>query len=252
MSPGENIYFFLIGVPVVAAIMLIWFIFRKRKRLAIVFTSVLVIGYIGYYAYYPTLKMNKHAKGYGQVVYYLTEKYPDRMFTISPEQYEQGYTVADFNVNDIETPMIGVTLRADKEGQVTQTSYWSNLDYPTQQELWREIKFIYGEPYTLDKDIADITKEDEWMDGELTAFALTINDMPAIALYNYSKAGYGLLELKQEKHEGFVVIEKSGYVFIYVDERYPGETVTIHLKDDKEYTLNVSQQKGRLIIEKQR
>ena len=201
MSPGENIYFFLIGVPVVAAIMLIWFIFRKRKRLAIVFTSVLVIGYIGYYAYYPTLNMNKHAKGYGQVVHYLTEKYPGRMFTISPEHYEPGYKVADFNVNDSETPMIGVTLRSDKEGQVTQTSYRSNFDYPTQQELWREIKFIYGEPYTLDKDIADISKEDEWMDGELTAFALTINDMPAIALYNYSKAGYGLLELKQEKHE---------------------------------------------------
>ena len=252
MSPSENIYFILIGVPVVAAIMFIWFICRKRKRLAIVFTSVLVIGYIGYYAYYPTLKMNKHAKGYEQVVHYLTEKYPDRMFTISPKHYEPGYKVANFNVNDSKTPMIGVTLRADKEGQVTQTSYWSNLDYPPQQELWREIEFSYGEPYTLDKEIADVTKEDEWIDGELTAFALTMNDKPAIALYNYSKAGYGLLELQQEEHEGFVVIENSGYVFIYVDESYPGETVTINVKDDKEYTLNVNQQKGRLIIKKQR
>lgn len=40
------------------------------------------------------------------------------------------------------------------------------------------------------------------MDGELTAFALTIEDMPAIALFNYSKEGYGLLELREgERHD---------------------------------------------------
>ena len=102
----------------------------------------------------------------------------------------------------------------------------------------------------LDKDIADITKEDEWIDGELTAFALTINGLPAIAIYNYSKEGYGLLELQQEEHEGFVVIEESEYAFIYVDERYQGETITVNLENNKEYTLNVHQQKGRLIVEK--
>ena len=251
MSPSENIYFFLIGVPVVAAIMFIWLIFRKRKKVAIVFTSMMVIGFVSYYAYYPTLKVNKHAKLYEQVILYLTEKYPDKMFAISPEQYELGYTVGDFNVNDIETPKIGVTLRVDKEGQVVQTGWWSNSNHPTQQELWREIEFNYDGPYTLDKGIADITKEDEWIEDELTAFALTINSMPAIALFNYTKGGYGLLELQQEEHEGFVVIENSGYVFIYVDERYQGETVTVNLEDGREYILNVNRQKGQLIVEKQ-
>ena len=125
MSPSENIYFFLIGVTIVAAIMIIWLIFRKRKKVALVFTSVMVIGFVSYYAYYPTLKVNKHAKRYEQVVHYLTEKYPDRIFSISPKKYERGYTVGDFKVNDIETPNIGVTLRVDKEGRVAQTSWWS-------------------------------------------------------------------------------------------------------------------------------
>ncbi|MFV8261685.1 hypothetical protein ACNNMU_09895 [Aerococcus viridans] len=34
------------------------------------------------------------------------------------------------------------------------------------------------------------------------------------------------------------------------DERYPGEKVTIQLKNGEEYTLNIDKHKGRLIIEK--
>jgi hypothetical protein len=144
--------------------------------------------------------------------------------------------------------MIGVTLRVDKGGQVTQIGTWSNQKYPTQQELWREIAYIYGETYTLNKDISEIIKQDEWINGELTAFALKIDDMPAIALYNYSSEGYSLLELRQGKHEGFVSIEVDDYVFVYIDERYQGETVTIHLKNGEEYVLNVDQHKGQLIV----
>jgi len=252
MSPSENIYFFLIGIPVVVAIIFIWLIFRKRKKIAIVFSSMLVIVYVGYYTYYPTLKENQHAMRYEQVDSYLTEKYPDGIFTISPKQYEEGHRVGDFYVNDIETPRIGATLHVDKEGLVAQTSWWSNSDNPTQREVWRTIEFSYGESYTLDKKIADITKEDEWINGELTAFALTINDIPAIALFNYSREGYGLVELKEEERDGFAIMEESGYIFIYVDERYQGETITVNLENGKEFSLNVQQQKGQLIVEKQK
>ncbi|WP_438311708.1 hypothetical protein [Sporosarcina sp. FA9] len=214
MNPGELISFFNIGFAGVIAIIILWFIFRKRRKLVIALTSMLVLGYIGYFLYYPTLKINTHTKGYGIVIEYLDMNYPDKEFTISPQHYEAGYTVGDFQVNDIETPTIGVTLRVDKEKKVMQIGTWSNLEYPTQQELWREIESIYGEANTLDKDIAEISKKDEWFDGELTAFALTIDDLPAIALFNYSKAGYSLLELREEDFEDYVIIEKEGYVFI--------------------------------------
>ncbi len=81
------------------------------------------------------------------------------------------------------TPTMGMTLHVGKEGQVTQVGTWSKNEYPTHQELWREIEFIYGKS----KEISKITKQDEWKDGELTAFALTItiDDIPAIAIFNY-------------------------------------------------------------------
>ncbi|MBO1909972.1 hypothetical protein J4G37_34955, partial [Microvirga sp. 3-52] len=97
----------------------------------------------------------------------------------------------------------------------------------------------------------EITKIDEWIDGELTAFALTIDDMPAIALFNYSKAGYDLLELQEGEREGYVIIEREGYVFIYADERYQGRKVSANLVNNKQFTFNVDEQKGQLIIEKQ-
>lgn len=250
MSPSELIYFFIIGFALVFTITILWFIFRKKRRVAIVLTSILVLGFIGYVLYFPTLKTNKHSEAYGIVSDYLDENYPNRVFTIRQEHYEAGLTVGDFDVNDIETPTIGVTLSVNKD-KVNEIGTWSNLEYPTQHELWRELQLYYGSPYSLNKNLAEITKMDEWINGELTAFALTIDDKPAIALFNYSRAGYSLLELQEGEHEGYVIIEKEGYVFIYADERYQGKTVANSV-NSKAFTFNVEQQKGQLIIEKQK
>lgn len=213
--------------------------------------SILVIGYIGYLLYYPTLKTNTHTEAYETVGEYLGKSYPDKEFTITPKHYEEGFTVGDFRVNDIKTPRVGVILRVGKKSKVTQIGTWSNHEYPIQQELWREIEFMYGESYTLDKKSIEIIKKDEWIDGELTVFAVTIDGLPSIALFNYSKGGYGLLELQEGEREGYVIIEKEGYVFIYADERYQGETVSANLENSKEFIMTIDQQKGRLIVKKQ-
>ena len=249
-SPGEIIYFSLIAIILFVVIIVVWFIFRKRKKWAIILTSIFVIGYLAYYIYYPTLKVNTHAERYEQISDYLAKSYPNKQFNIEPKQYEEGYTVGDFSVNDITSPTIGVTLRVGDEWQVTQISNWSKNEYPTQQELWREVEWIYGEPYTLDKEISKITKQDEWIDDELTVFALTIDDMPAIAIFNYSSAGYGLIELQQGEREGFVSIEIDSYVFIYIDDSYQGEKIMVHLKNGEEYALNADENKGRLIVKR--
>lgn len=250
MSPRENIYFLLIAIVITAVIICIFFIFRKRRKWTIALTSVLVIGYIGYYIYYPFLKVNTHAERYEQLINYLAKNYPNKQFTIIPKHYEEGYRVGNFTVNDVVSPTMGVTLRVNDKGQVTQGGTWESNDYPTQQELWRELEFSYGETYSLGKKIPKITKQDEWMDGELTVFALTIEDMPAIAVYNYSSGGYGFVELQQGEREGYVSIEIDGYVFIYIDVSYSGETVTIHLKNGEEYSLSADEYKGQLIVEK--
>lgn len=250
MSPGELIYFSTIGFVVIVASIVLWFIFRKRKNIAIILPTILVLGFIGYVLYFPTMKTIKHSEAYEIVSDYLDKNYPDRVFTVRPEHYEAGYTVGEFDVNDVETPTIGVILRVDKD-DVAEIGDWSSLEYPTQEDLWQEIQSYYESPYSLNKDLAEITKIDEWIDGELTAFALTINDMPAIALFNYSKAGYSLLELQEGEPEGYVIVENDGYVFVYADERYQGKIISANLVNRQEFTFNVDQRKGQLIIEKQ-
>ena len=254
MRPGELIIFLLAGAALLAVILISWVIFRKRKKWAIVLTAVLVVGYTGFYLYFPTLKVNMHAKRYEQVIQYLAENYPNQEFTIIPEHFEEGYRVGQFRVNDRKTPMVGVTLRVDKKGQVTQGGtwggVWTNREYPSQRELWQELEYTFRDDYTLDMEIAEVTKQDEWIDGSLTVFALTIDNMPTIAIFTYSSGGYGLLDIQQGAHEGFVFIEHDGNVFIYIDERYQEETITIHLENREDYTLKTEQNKGRLIVEK--
>ena len=82
MSPSELIYFFINGVAVVIAITILWFIFRKKRRVGIALTSILVSGFIGYVLYFPTLKTNKHSEAYEIVSDYLDKNYPNRAFTV--------------------------------------------------------------------------------------------------------------------------------------------------------------------------
>ncbi|ANU11950.1 hypothetical protein BBH88_17670 [Planococcus antarcticus DSM 14505] len=248
MSLSETITFFLFGLAVLFVVAVAWIIFKKRKKWAIALTSVLVVGYIGYYAYYPYLKVSIHAEKYEQVSEYLVTTYPDRKFMVIPEQYEEGDTVGYFDVNDEETPDMGVSLHVDKNGQVQQTGNWTTGEFPTQQELWRGLEFGYGESYTLDRDNIEITKQDEWIDGELTVFALTIDGMPAIAVYEYSRAGYGLMDLQVAEDDLFVSTSAEGHTFIYVDERYKEETAAVLVGDGETISVDAAEHKGKLFM----
>ncbi|TWT05413.1 hypothetical protein FQV26_13330 [Planococcus sp. CPCC 101016] len=248
MNPSETITFFLIGVAVLFVVVVVWILFRKRKKWAIGLTCILVAGYIGSVAYYPYLQVSIHAERYEQVSEYLETNYPDREFTVIPEYYEAGYTVGVFDVSDKETPDIGVTLHVDDNDEVQQVSHWTDGGFPTQQELWRELEFTYGEAYTLDKDDVEITKQDEWIEGELTVFALTIDNMPAIAIYEYSKGGYGLLDLQVEKNDFVISAEADGYTFIYVDERYEDEKAAIQLENRETISVNTADHGGKLFV----
>ncbi|WKA60376.1 hypothetical protein QWY16_09805 [Planococcus shenhongbingii] len=250
MNPAETIFFGLIGIGVMAAIVFIWLILRKRKRWALLLTSILVLGFVGYYLYFPVLKINEHEERYGILVDHLSKHYPENEFDIVPERYEQGYSVGSFEVNKIESPLFGVTLYVDQSGEVSQPSTWTKQEYPAQQDLWKELEFSYGEEYSLEKDLPVITKQDEWIDGELTAFALAIDESPAIAVYEYFPQGYGLLGIEQGKKGGFASIEWEGHVFVHIDENFKGETVVIHLKNGKEFSVNAAEHKKRLFVEK--
>ncbi|ANU26258.1 hypothetical protein I858_004330 [Planococcus versutus] len=248
MNPSEVITFLLIGLGVLLVIAGAWIIFRKRRKWAIVLTTLLVVGYIGYVAYYPYLKVSIHAEKYEQVSEYLATTYPDREFMIIPEQYEEGNTVGYFDVNDEETPDMGVSLHVDKNGQVQQTGSWTTGEFPTQQELWRGLEFDYGESYTLDRKNSEIIKKDEWIDGELTVFALTIDGMPAIAVYEYSRAGYGLMDLQVAEDKLFVSTSAEEHTFIYVDERYKEKTAAFLVESGETMSVDATEYKGKLLV----
>ncbi|MFJ6208516.1 hypothetical protein [Lysinibacillus sp. NPDC092081] len=71
MTPAELIYFSVIALTLFSIILLIAFIFRKRKKSVLAITILLVISYISYIAYYPTLKIKTHAERYIQLETYL-------------------------------------------------------------------------------------------------------------------------------------------------------------------------------------
>lgn len=248
MKPGEMISFMLLGICVVFVILFICFIFRKWKKLSIALTLPLIIGYIGYFIFFPTIQENTHAKRYQQVEAYLSTTYPERHFAISPQHFEPGVYVGEFQVHHLDTPKIGVTLRVKKDGSVSQLSTWSNSDYPTQQELWQVLKSNFLGNYSLDKEIPEIKKVDTWIDGKLTVFALTINAKPSIAIFTYSNAGYGLIEVKEGEQGEVVTAEYENYLFVYMDDYYSEDTATIRSTSGDTYRVNAIEQKGELIV----
>ena len=248
MRPGELISFMLFGIGILIVILFIFFILRKRKKLAIGLTIPLVIGYVGYYILFPTLQENTHAKRYQQLEDYLSTTYPEKHFVISPQQFEPGVYVGEFQVHQLDTPEIGVTLRVQKDGSVSQLSTWTNSNYPTQQDLWRELQSNFLGNYSLDKEIPEMKKIDTWIDGELTVFALTIDDNPSIAIFTYSNTGYKLIGVTEGKQGEVTTAEYENYLFIYIDDYYAEAIATIHSKSGETYSIDTLEQKGRLII----
>ena len=251
MRPGEMISFMLLGIVVFIVILLIFVILRKRKKLAIALIIPLMLGYVAYYISFPNSQENTHTKRYQQLEDYLGITYPEKHFVVSPQQFESGVNVGEFQVHQLDTPEIGVTLRVQKDGSVSQLATWTNSTYPTQQELWRELQINFLGDYTLDKEIPEIKKMDTWIDGELTVFALTIDDKPSIAIFTYSNEGYELIEVKEGKQGEIVTAEYEHYLFIYIDEHYVEDTATIHSKSGDTYTVNVIEQKEQLVIKEQ-
>lgn len=248
MNLAELIIYSLFGVLLLVIIAITWFVLRKRKKWTLVITAVLLIGYVGYYAYYPILKTSQHAEKYEKITEYLASNYPEREFTVEPDHFEAGVDVGTFNVNDKDTPDMGVTLHVDDEGQVLQISNWISSDFPQQGDLWRELEFYYGGNYTLDSENSEITKQDEWIDGELTVFALNIDGRPAIAVYEYSAAGYGMLDFKEAESQTYAAAEAEGRMFVYISEQFGGESVEINMADGTTIEVDAANNKGELFV----
>lgn len=247
MKPGESIFFFMIGFLLLLIIVLIGFLLRKRRKVFIGFTVIVLISFISFYFYYPTLKKNTHAKRYEQIVEYLKDEYPNRKFSVIPEVYEEGYSVGQFDVNDVSSPNIGVTLRVNNGGQVVHTGSWSKYEDLAQDELYRSLEADYYLSYNLDQQIKDISKVDEIIEGSLTIFALDIDGNPALALYDYTKAGYSLLSFVEGEKGHFISRENKDVLYIHVDKDFQEDYILVPIEGGEKLRVDVQGRKGRLI-----
>ncbi|WP_404408092.1 hypothetical protein [Jeotgalibacillus malaysiensis] len=245
MNPAEVINFMIATVIIFLMIVLTWMIFKRKRTIALSISSLLIIGLTAGYFYYPTYKEQTHAKRYSKLMTFLEETYPEGNFSVRPEVYEEGVTVGRFDVAHTDTMYLGVTMQVDHDGQVSQTSTWTDGSTPEQEELWRELLFFHGSEYTLDKELPELKKVDQYFNGELTVFAVDINDTPAIAVYEYDQGNYGLLAFAEGIKDEYVQIEFEGQLFIYVNEAF--KESKIDLLNSSEL-LNISNQKGKLIV----
>lgn len=248
-EPIENLYFLLSALLIIILSTTAWFIFNKRKKWALGLIILFFIAYISFYFYFPTLKVKQHEKRYEVLVNYLADNYPDQQFHIEPKHYESGYQVGTFTIYDFKTPNIGVTLRVDCNDHVEQISSWTNDDYPSQQSLWQEVEFLYFKDYALEQEVATVINHDMFIDDELTVFALTINEKPAIAIFLYSQLSYELIELKLAENESFVSTQYDDYLFVFVNDRFQDEEITVPVLNGEAHTIFIDKRHNTLIVE---
>lgn len=249
MRGDEVLLFLYISIGIFVVIILSNFLFRRSRKIVITITLVLVVGFIGFYYYFPTLKEKQHEARFEILTEYLKENYPNQTFDIEPEHYEDGYIVGDFRVNDQETAEIGVTLRVMKDGGVKQVSTWSKVGQLEQRKIYQTLAYSFEDDYSLDKNIPKVEKVDEWIEGELTVFLVMLEDVPAITIFDYSPTSYSLLHVEKAESKSVIYVEEADYVFIYVDEEYPFNEIDVSLSAG-DYTFDVQDRKGRLIVEK--
>lgn len=250
MNPADNIYFLFIGSIVFAVCLLVLFLFRKRFKLGLIISGLLIMGVFVYYLAFPTIKTMKHTERYDLLLTYLNTTYPNGEFEIypKPEEFNTGYPVGDFRVNRTELPSIGVGYYVAKDGSVNERSTWSKADYPSQENLWKTLEETLTTGTGLNKTIPDIVKRDSWIDGKLSVFAVSVDDYPAIALYNYSPAGYGTIDYESGKAGETVVAEYDGKLFVFIDERSNEDSVTVTNVAGTRFELNVAEHKGKLVV----
>lgn len=248
MNPAENIYFLFLAFAAFIVIFVSWLFLRKRKKWAWIVTGVIVVIYMSWYFYYPTYREVTHAERYEQLLIYLDTTYPQQQFIVEPEVYEAGYQVGDFSVQRVDTPTIGVMLRVKDDAEVVQTSTWDNSGYPNQQTLWQEIAYQYHVgSYTLAQAPIQVEKKDSWLHGEMTVFAVTIDGRPALAFYQYDKAGYSSEPLVEGEPGAVVSAEWQNRLFVYIDEAYSEEEVVVSFNGET-VALPTATHQGKLVV----
>ena len=120
---------FLIGIAIFVLILaiIILIIFRKRKKVARIIISIMVISYFIFFAIYPSIRTSMHAQRHDELAEYLHNTYPTEKFYIESRDYTTVIQFGDFYVSNKDTPNKGVVYRVKKGGKIIQLDgTWEN------------------------------------------------------------------------------------------------------------------------------
>lgn len=247
MMPGDLIGFLFIGACMLVVIVIVALVFRKRKKIALIISVLLLIGYGIYFFAFPSIQASKHQKSYVVLSDYLQKQYPTQQFDVIPEEYEVGIAAGDFYINDVRTPNRGVSLRVNNN-EVVQIATWSN-PVEKQEDVWQDLLLHYKEIYQLGQPIDQIQKLAYYEDGRFTVFGLKVDENLAIAVYDYFEGGYGLERIEEFSKGDVVHLIHNDQLLVFVTSENAAATIEIPLENGEKRLLDVTPNEAQLLVE---
>lgn len=247
MNAGELLTYLSIGLLVLVLMLIIGILLRRRKKAVLIIISLIAIVYIGLYFYDPVYKAKTHQQNYEQMVHYLKMQDPAHLYEVSPKIYEAGVYVGEFTVHRQGNPNFGSLFQVSREGEVFEKGSWYDIPHPTgEEELWEHLIFSFYEGFQ--KELPQIVKKDQWLEGEEAVFALTVDNKPALASFHYDQASLSQQPTEIAEDKDFVVLEKAQKLFVYASETLVEEELSLLLENGETLNVDVAGKKGRLIV----
>lgn len=184
-------------------------------KVVVAIGGLLLLALVGYYTYFPTLQENRHAANYERLDAYLQKTYPEVDYIIhnKPPLEEGGY-IYEFQVSRTDSATSGLIYHVDGD-DVSEYGHWSNEPYPTSKEnVWKQQ--FYHDIRPLDELPVQAEKVDMLEHNGYLIFALDVDGVPYITIYDYSSAALSqLVEQAGETGQPLTVeYEGSTYTFV--------------------------------------
>ncbi|KXH81837.1 hypothetical protein [Sporosarcina sp. HYO08] len=185
MSPIELLVMMIFGSILILILTIMWFIFRKKKKIAFTVTVISVLAFVLFFALRPYYIKHQHAERYVIVADYLHEQYPEYSFEISPKVLKKGDYPYQYRVEANGYKFRNEIFRVDQDGSVRFTSF-TTLDLGNENELDELlVVWSYEQPFEyLERhvELEEIARHEE------NAFLVRLMRVDGeVMLYNYLK-----------------------------------------------------------------
>lgn len=220
MRPGDNIYFFILGNIALVIFIISLIIFRKRMRIAIYILIIMAVALTSYYLYYPTIKVNTHAKDYETLKTYLADNYPDETYIVTPETLDEGAFVGQFYVSQKDYPGFGLILQV-RNDEIEHFGWYQPEGPKTKDELWKQL-YTMQSP-TLDKPLQKVSKLDQYEDEQYIVIAATVGKQLALGVFTYSSGAISTVKMVEGPSDELIEVTVDNKTYTYIPTDYNGK-----------------------------